>query len=81
MRRIFTKKLGLQGWKTEVRALKIDGLILKIFGMVMTSFSIDDKFEKSRFFEEIFFLTDNSMDIVLGMFFLTLSNAKIHFLK
>ena len=45
--------------------------------MVITRFSIQDKLGRARFFEKTFLLADTSMEVVLGMLFLTLSNADI----
>ena len=47
--------------------------------MVIAGFSIQDKTGKIRFFEETFLLADTSMEVVLGMLFLALSNANIQF--
>ncbi len=47
--------------------------------MVVSIFSVSNKDGKERFFEESFLLTDVSPDIVLGMSFLTMSNADIDF--
>lgn len=78
---IFTKKLGLRVWKMEVADEKIDGSIIKTFEIVIAFFVINNKAKKSQFFEETFFLADISIDIILEMFFLTLSNVEINFLK
>ena len=47
--------------------------------MVVSIFSVSDKDGRERFFEESFLLADVSPDIVLGMSFLTMSNADIDF--
>ncbi len=47
--------------------------------MVVSTFSALDKDGKERFFEESFLLADVKPDIVLGMPFLTMSNADIDF--
>ncbi len=47
--------------------------------MVVSTFSVSDKDEREKFFEESFLLADVSPDIVLGMPFLTMSNADINF--
>ncbi len=47
--------------------------------MVVFTFSVLDKDRRERFFEESFLLADVSPDIVLGMPFLTMSNANINF--
>ena len=47
--------------------------------MVIAGFSVQDKLGKVRFFKETFLLADTSMEVVLGMLFLTLSDADIRF--
>ncbi len=79
MSQAFTQQLGLKICKTNVGAQKIDGTTLKTYGMVVSTFSVSDKDEKERFFEESFLLADVKPDIVLGMRFLTMSNADVDF--
>ena len=47
--------------------------------MAIAGFSIQDKSGRARFFEETFLLADTSMEVVLGMSFLSLSNADVQF--
>ncbi len=47
--------------------------------MVVSTFSMSDKDGRERFFEDSFLLADVSPDIVLGMLFLTMSNADVDF--
>ncbi len=47
--------------------------------MVVSTFSVLDKDGRERFFEESFLLADVSPNIVLGMPFLTMSNADVDF--
>ena len=47
--------------------------------MTIVGFSIKDKSDRARFFEETFLLVDTNMKIVLKMPFLALSNANIQF--
>ncbi len=47
--------------------------------MVVSTFSVLDKDGKERFFKESFLLANVRLDIVLGMPFLTMSNADIDF--
>ena len=72
-------KLGLKACPTDVGAQKIDGSTLQTFGMVLASFQVEDKLGRTRFFQELFLLADNTMEVVLGMPFLTLSNADVSF--
>ena len=47
--------------------------------MVVFTFSVLDKDGRERFFEESFLLADVKPEIVLGMPFLTMSNADVEF--
>lgn len=47
--------------------------------MVITSYLVDEKDKKSRFFKKTFLLADVSMNVALGILFFTLNNIKIHF--
>ena len=75
----YASKLGLKVRLTNVGVQKIDGSILKTFGMVLASFQVEDTLGRARFFQETFLLADLSVEVVLGMPFLTLSNANIQF--
>ena len=75
----YTKKLGLRTQKTDLRAQKIDGSLLKTYEMVIAAFQVRDKLGKARFFQETFLLADTSMEVVLEMLFLIFSNADIQF--
>lgn len=75
----FASKLGLKVCFTNVGAQKIDGSILETFGMALACFRVEDKLGKPRFFQKTFLLADISSQVVLGMLFLTLSNANIQF--
>ena len=52
-----------------------------MFGIVLTSFQVEDKLGKARFFQETFLLADLSIEVVLGMLFLTLSNIDTQFAR
>ena len=52
-----------------------------MFGMVLASFQVENKLGQTRYFQKTFLLADISMEVVLGMPFLTLSNANIQFAK
>ena len=77
----YASKLGLKVRPTDVGAQKIDGSTLETFGMVLASFQVEDKLGRTRYFQETFLLADISVEVVLGMPFLTLSNADIQFAK
>ena len=48
--------------------------------MVVAAFSVEDKANQVRFLEETFLVANVSLEVVLGMSFLTLSGADIDFL-
>ena len=77
----YASKLGLRVRHTDVGAQKIDGSTLQTFGMVLANFRMEDKLGRTRFFQETFLLADISAEVVLGMPFLTLSNADVQFVK
>ena len=47
--------------------------------MVVVAFSVTDKANRVRFFEETFLVANVSPEVVLGMLFLTLSGADVDF--
>lgn len=71
------KNLGLRVCEIGVKAQKIKSSKLDTYGILIAYFSVEDKQEKSYFFEEIFLLVDISIDIALKIPFLTLNNIKI----
>ena len=54
--------------------------MLDTYEMVVTAFSVTDKANRVKFFEEIFLVANVSPEIVLKISFLTLSSADIDFL-
>lgn len=77
----YALKLGFRTCHTDVRAQKIYGSIFEMFRMVLASFQIDNKFEKTLFFNKTFLLAETGMKMVLEMFFLILNNANIQLSK
>lgn len=76
----FAKKPSIYIWQTKISAQKIIKLSLKTFGIVITSFLINDKAKRSQYFEKTLLLANISIDVVLGILFLTLNNTKINFI-
>lgn len=76
-----TVRLGLKVWKTNVVAQKIDNSIFQIFEMAIANFWFDDKLGRSWFFQKTILMINNNMKMILGMFFLALSNADIQFVN
>ena len=48
-----------------------------MFEMVLASFQVENKLKKARFFQKTFLLADINVEMILGMPFLTISNADI----
>lgn len=46
----YTTKLGLKIQVTNIRAQKIDGSTIQMFGIVLAKFQVEDKFGKAGFF-------------------------------
>ena len=76
----FAKQLSLPIRPTDVGAQKIDGTMLDNHEMVVAVFSMVYKANRVGFFEEIFLVANISLEVVLGMLFLTLSGAEVDFL-
>ena len=73
----YAKQLGLRTQRTDVRAQKIDGLLLATYKIVIAAFQVKDKLGRAQFFQETFLLADTSMEVLLGMPFRTFSNTDI----
>ena len=58
----------------------MDGTMLETYRMVVAAFSVEDKANRVRFFEETFLVANVSLKVVFGMPFLTLSDADVDFL-
>ena len=77
----YVAKLGLVTWKTDVGMQKIDSLTLVTYRMVLVGFSSQNKLWRVWCFEETFLLADTSMEIVLGILFVILSDADVQFVE
>lgn len=75
----FTHSLGLKLWKTNIRAENIDNTTMETYEMVVSIFSVSDKDDRERFFEESFLLADVKPDVVFEMPFLAMNNIDIDF--
>lgn len=76
----FTKELGFFVRSTDVDAHKIDGTMLNTYEIVVVAFSMTDKVNWVKFFEENFLVANISLEVVFGRSFLTLSSVDIDFL-
>ena len=63
--------LGFKVWRTNVGAQKIDNSLLATYRMVIAAFQVLDKLERAHFFQKSFLLADTSMEVILGMPFIT----------
>lgn len=75
----FKANLGLSIWLISIRAQKIDVSGLKMYSMVILGFLIHDKLSKIWYFENSLLLAITSIDLILEMLFLVLSNINIQF--
>ena len=76
---IFAADLDLSIRLTSISTQKIDGSALKTYDMTIVGFQIQDGFGQIRFFDETFLPADTSMNVVLEMPLLSLSNADVLF--
>lgn len=74
-------KLGFQIRHIDVKTPTMKSSICKTFRIVLTSFQIEDKLEKIKFFQKVFLLINLSIEIVLKMFFFIFNKRNIYFLK
>ena len=74
---VFTSQPGFRIWKTNIAAQKIDGTTLKTYGMVVSIFSLLNKNDREKFFEESFLWADIKLDTMLEIPFLTMRNVDI----
>ncbi len=75
----YAAELDFTTQKTSIGAQKIDGSPLETYGMASANFLLQDSLGSVWFFEETFLLADTSMDVVLEIPFLSLSNADVEF--
>ena len=72
-------QLSLPIRSTDIGVQNIDGTTLDTHEIVVAVFSVVDKANRVRFFEETFLVANVSPDVVFGMPFLTLSGADVDF--
>ena len=73
----YIAKLGLKICSTNIGAQKIDGSLFKTFRMIIAGFQVEDKLDRTWFFQELFLMADINMEVVQKMPFLIFSNANI----
>lgn len=77
----YMARVYLKVWSTDVEAQKIDNSNLEMFGIILANFQINDKFGWAWFFQKIFLVANTSVEVILDMLFLTLSNADMLFVE
>ena len=75
----FARELRFPIKTIDVGAQKIDVIMLDTFEMVVVAFSVTNKANQIRFFEETFLVANVSPEVVLRLLFLTLSSADVDF--
>ena len=73
----YVKQLGLQTQKTNVGTQKINGSLLKTYGIVIIAFKVMDKFDNARFFQKTILLANTIIEVVVKMLFFIFSNINI----
>ncbi len=76
---VFVLKISLKTRKTNIRAQKIDNIILETYEIIVFTFSLFNKDKSIRIFEYIVLLVNIYLDIILEIVFLMISNANINF--
>lgn len=64
---------------TNIEDQKIDDSSLKMYGIVLVRFFLQDSIERVWFFKETFLLAKTSIKVVLEILFLTLSHVNVKF--
>ena len=75
----FVQELELPIRPTDIRAWKINSIILDIFGIIVEVFSMIDNVNWLRFFEKTFLVANISPEVVFRMLFLILSSTDVDF--
>ena len=75
----FAKQLDLPIRLIDIGAQKIDGAILDTYEMIVAAFSVIEKANQIRFFKKTLLVANVSLEIVLGILFLTLSSIDVDF--
>ena len=75
----FATQLGLPIRPIDMREQKNDDIIQDTHRRVVAIFSMVNKVSRVRFFEKIFLVANVSLNVVFGIFFLTLSGVDVDF--
>lgn len=76
---IYIANLDLKVHSTNVKAQKINSSNFEIFKMILANFQVEDKFEKTWFFKEIFLIVNTNIKMILNIYFLIFINANVLF--
>ena len=77
----FAREQELPIMTVDVKAQKIDNIMLDSFGIVVAAFSVTDKANQVKFIEKTFLVTNVILEVVFRMPFLTLSSVNVDFLR
>lgn len=75
----YIAKLCLNIKKTDFRAQKIDDSTSNTFEIVLANFQLENKLSRARFFQKTFVVANNTLEVILKISFLILSNVDIQF--
>lgn len=64
---------------TNIVVQKIDGFFFETYEIVTAGFSVYNKLGIAQFFEDTFLVANTSMEMILGMLFLSFSNINIQY--
>lgn len=65
----------------DIRAQKIDNIILKTHKIIVVIFLIVNHIKQIEFFKKIFLIANISLKVVFKMLYFTLNNTNINFLN
>lgn len=71
----YAAKLDLKIRPISIRVQKINSSTLQTFGIVLANFQVNNKFGRVCFFQKTFLLVAISIEVILGIPFLTFSNV------
>lgn len=77
----YIEKLDFGLQRTNIRTQKIDSINLVTYEIGKANFILQNKYIKDPFFKETFLLVNNSMKIILGILFLSISDIVVRLAK
>ena len=77
---IFVKQLGFSIKPIDIEVQKINDNTLNTYGIVVAAFWVTNKANQVKFCEKTFLIVNVSLEVILEIYFLSLSSANIEFL-